>query len=439
MFSERISNCYDSHVHWLATGEIRERLSLHDLSSPAALSQLRIEKHHYRKEWLLGFGWDQNRWPDSSFPTRQMLDEVFGPDQAVAFSRADGHALWVSTAALKAAGLMDTTPTDPTGGRIVRAKDGSPSGVLIDTAMKAVDEVIPARQPGDTRRGLLKGMQVFNDAGFTHIRDLSCSPEQWLESVKLERSGLLTLAVEQFFSVEEGQTFETALGLALEARRHKTVKLRPQGVKVYADGALGSEGAWLSCPYHSGSGHGLQFFTISEIQRMMSETWAHGFDLAVHAIGDEAAHQTLLAYHQLKSQGIRGRLHLEHAELLRGETVELMKNENVRCHLQPCHWLSDRHWLAEKIGSLQKYAFPWRALQEAKVPFDFGSDSPIEPPSLLNNIVALEDSGGSGIPPLLGDPLAYHAHLDSAWVANSYTIFTNGVPTEVVFDGRHLR
>lgn len=438
MFSQRLSNCYDSHVHWLATGEVSERLNLHDLKSSEGINQLKVDVHHWRGDWLLGFGWDQNHWLHGEFPKAKTLDQVFGREKPVAFSRADGHALWVNTAALELAGLLDGRQPDPQGGRIMRDENGAPTGVLIDSAMKFIDALIPARTPTDTRRALLKGMQIFNRAGFTHIRDLSCSPMQWQESLKLEKSGLLTLAVEQFFSVEEGQSFESALHLAMEARRFKTSRLRPMGVKVFVDGALGSEGAWLSCAYHSGSGHGLQLFEMGELKGMMRDTWAQNLDIAVHVIGDEAAHQTVLAFHELKGEAVSGRLHLEHAELLRTETVELMKKQNIFCHLQPCHWLSDKVWLKEKIGDLHQYAFPWRALQDANVDFDFGSDSPIERPSLIDNLKAIEISASQGIPKLLGDPLKYHCHSDSAWVANTYTVFADGVPTEVVFNGQHL-
>ncbi len=438
MFSERISNCFDSHVHWLATGEVHNQLRLNHLASATDVATLKIENHHARGDWLLGFGWDQNSWPEKIFPDRHILDQALGAGRAVAFTRADGHALWVNTEALRRAGLLNYKGEDPQGGRILRDSEGQPTGIFIDTAMKLIEKLIPLRPRGDSRRALLKGMQIFNKAGFTHIRDLSCTPEQWDEAVHLEESGLLTLAVEQFFSVEEGQNFENALSLALRARRQKTVQLRPQGVKIFADGALGSEGAWVSCPYRGGAGRGLQLYSAEEIRLMMGETWSHGLDLAVHAIGDEAAHQIFLALHELKEKGINGRLHLEHAELLRPETVKLMAGENVRCHLQPCHWLSDQKWLEQKIGSLFQFAFPWRALQEAGVSFDFGSDSPIEEPSVRNNLQALSSSAKEGIPSLLGGALQYHAHSDNAWVPNCYTVFADGVPTEVVFNGRHL-
>jgi predicted amidohydrolase YtcJ len=324
MFSGRITNCYDSHVHWLATGELSDQLHLHDLKHPADVKNLEPNSHHYRGDWLMGFGWNQNAWEKNEFPHRRHLDEAFGIEKPVVFSRADGHAHWVNTAALKLSGLLEGSRGDPPGGRILRDKDGQPTGVLIDKAGRLVEELIPKRTENETRRALLKGMHIFNQAGFTHIRDLTCDEMQWREAVKLEKSGLLTLAVEQYFSVGEGQDFTIALDLAEKAKKFPTKRLKVMGIKVFVDGALGSEGAWISCDYSSGTGHGLRLLDMTELKEIMIECWRRGLDLAVHVIGDEAAHQTLVTYEDLHQRGILGRLHLEHAELLRPETIALM-------------------------------------------------------------------------------------------------------------------
>lgn len=438
MFSGRIQQCYDSHVHWLATGETHEQLKLNNLRDPHEVKTLKIETQHQRGPWILGFGWDQNLWTKNQFPHREILDSAISMEQPVAFSRADGHALWVNTQALRVAQLLENHVEDPVGGKIVRDQNGTPTGVLVDTAMKFVDLHIPKLSAKEARRFLIKGMQIFNKAGFTHVRDLSCSLTQWEEAIKLEESGVLTLAVEQYFSVEANQTLNSTIQLAKLARQAKSRQLRVKGIKVFVDGALGSEGALLSHQYSSGSGHGLLLLPPDELEQTMREVWANDFELAVHTIGDEAAQSTLECYHHVKKSGYNGKLHLEHAELLRPETIKLMASEGVECHMQPCHWLSDHHWLEEKVGELKSHAFPWRALQEANIKFDFGSDSPIERPSLLDNLRALDESAESGIPRLLGDPLQFHRHSDAAWVPNCFTQFADGIPIEVVFNGENI-
>jgi predicted amidohydrolase YtcJ len=142
---------------------------------------------------------------------------------------------------------------------------------------------------------------------------------------------------------------------------------------------------------------------------------------------------------ELRKQGTTGRLHLEHAEIVRPETIDMMKQIDVVCHLQPCHWLSDHRWLKDKVGEqLYFWSFPWRRFQQENIAFDFGSDSPIEPPSVGRTLQALEESSQSGIGKLLGLPERFMSHPDRSFSPNSFSIFENGRPVQVVFQGDHL-
>lgn len=437
MFTGTINNCYDSHLHWLVTGQWSQQLSLHNLKKPEDILTKTIEPHHMQGEWVLGFGWDQNHWPEQKFPNRELLDQ-WCPDKPVALSRVDGHALWVNTKALQKVGLPVHEKADhiqdPQGGKFIRNENGQLTGVMIDTAKFIIDNQIPPASNLEIRRDLLKATRILNHAGFTHIRDLSCNPQQWNESIHLDESGLLTLAVEQFFSADDPKDFDKALDLAKQARKHHTTHLKPVGLKVYMDGALGSEGAWMSKPYRSGSGQGLCLLKDHELAGFMRQSFENDFDIAVHTIGDEAVDRVVSIALQLKMDGYQGRLHLEHAEIIKPETISKMKVIDCVAHMQPCHWLSDSAWLEEKIGSLAQYAFPWRALQQNNIPFFFGSDSPIEPVSLARNQEAISRSAQKGIPKLLGEMSTYHSHPDRGWVANCWTEFIDGKVKEVVFN-----
>ena len=242
--------------------------------------------------------------------------------------------------------------------RVVVDDEGAPTGVLIDAAKTLIDALIPEPTSAEIRAYLVEGMRSFNRAGFTHIRDMTCRTNQWNEALHLDESGLLTLAVEIFFGTLEGADFQTVLKEAIAASKVRTKSLRIKGVKVFADGALGSEGTLLSRCNCSGSGHGLSLLTDDEIEQAMKLTWQAGLEIAVHVIGDEAAHRTASAAAKLWNEGTRGRLHLEHAEMLRPETIALLKQRDVICHMQPCHWHTDRLWLKEKLGELYQYVFP---------------------------------------------------------------------------------
>jgi predicted amidohydrolase YtcJ len=174
------------------------------------------------------------------------------------------------------------------------------------------------------------------------------------------------------------------------------------------------------------------------LAEVIERIWREHFEVAVHVIGDEAAAAVVKLAQDLNARGVKGRLHLEHCELLRLETVQAMRSLDVICHLQPSHWLSDRQWLEKKIGDLSQHAFPWRRLQEADIPFFFGSDAPIEPISIPRCLQALRESVEAGIPRLLGSPATYMGHSDPAWAPNSFTLIDEENPIQVVFRGEHL-
>ncbi len=441
MFSGRISNCYDSHVHFTATGEIPLRLNLRHLKAPVQIADLKIESHHFRSGWLIGFGWDQSAWEQP--PHRRFLDEVFG-ETPVVLSRVDGHVYWVNSAVLKKMGWLDfdgrlSGPLPQVvGGEIGVDKSGVPTGLLVDTAKQHLDPLIPEITANEMQTYLLSALRTFHQNGFTHIRDMSCSELQWNELVKLEASGLLTLAIEQTFSAETPEEFDGAIQLAKRAMRLPLKRVRPHAIKVYYDGALGSDGAYLSQPYghiRERKEYGFRLMNEKEIQECLRRSWELPLPLAVHTIGDQAAHEVVSAAIELWDQGIQGSLFLEHAEVLRSDTIALMKGRPLVCFLQPCHWLDDRQWLREKLDSLLEFAFPWRALEEAKIPFFFGSDSPISRPSLIDNWRALGESAPWGIPPLQNTAEIYHTHPDPTWIPNCYTLIEDGVVKQVIFAG----
>lgn len=430
-----LKNPYDSHVHWLWTGEQKSVLSLHHLTGIHDLKNLPIKKEYFREEWLIGFGWDQNKFPSKEFPTRQDLDALF-PHYPVVFTRVDGHAIWVNTVALNLAKITSET-VSPEGGEILKDPHGQPTGVFIDLAYNLILTALPQPTLSDIEKYLLKGMQTFNQAGITHIRDLSCNEMQWSVEYRLDQADQLKLAIEQFFDAFNPSKFEAALDLACRARKEPRKNIRICGVKIFYDGAIGSEGALLSQPYLTRPHHfGLKILEREVLEEMLIKTWENKFEIAVHVIGDQAAEDVVTIATDLKRRGYEGRLNLEHGELLNMKTIELMKGLNVRCHIQPSHWLTDREWLVQKVGDLSRLAFPWQRLESERIHFDFGSDSPIEPPSFFRTVEAVKDASEHGIAPPVRDVLSYHQHPDSNWIENCYCELTNDQVSKTVFSGK---
>ncbi len=437
-----IPRCYDSHTHFLATGMMQKGLRLFDLSRPEDVIQLKVEPHHFRGDWLVGFGWDQSKWPGGQFPNKEILDRIF-PDFPVAFSRTDGHALWLNSKALERSGYLNRTESEkptPIGGVIFRDEKGHPTGVVTELAKIEIETLIPPYTLEQEKTFFKEAIRYFNRRGFSHIRDMSGCLSHWKILRELDEAGELSLYVEENFTCENPIDFERALAEAKEARDTQTSHLKVRGIKFYFDGSLGSQGAFLSQFYPGTGSKGLTLWDLKDVETVLAKSWQEGFEVCVHTIGDEAAHQILsTAWSVSQKQKIAGRLNIEHAEVVRPETIDLMAKLPVVCHLQPCHWLSDRRWLQQTLGSLYQFAFPWAALQERGIQFQWGSDSPIEEASVWNNWFALNESAKAGIAPLRGDLLKAHSHREEEWGSQCQSIFENDQVKEVLFDGRKLQ
>src|SRR5205085_3016672 len=122
----------DAHCHLYGLGIDLESVSVRGAANEAAAAQIVAEAAKTRPagEWLVGRGWDQNRWPGQQFPTHASLDAVIA-DRPVVLRRIDGHAMWINARALAIAGITPATK-DPAGGKIVRDPHGEPTGVLVD-------------------------------------------------------------------------------------------------------------------------------------------------------------------------------------------------------------------------------------------------------------------------------------------------------------------
>ncbi len=126
----------DCHAHLMHLARTRLALDVSGLRSEEAIARRVAEAAAAAApgDWLGGRGWDQNLWPERRFPAKASLDRA-APRNPVSLTRVDGHATWANSLALQAAGIGRAT-RDPSGGRVVKGRDGEPTGLLIDTAQE---------------------------------------------------------------------------------------------------------------------------------------------------------------------------------------------------------------------------------------------------------------------------------------------------------------
>lgn len=337
-------------------------------------------------QWLKGRGWNQVRWGMEAFPTAADLDAA-APGRPAFLERVDGHAAWVNTAALKAAGITAAT-RDPPGGRILRGRNGIPTGILVDSAMDLVRKVVPPPTPIERDKALSAALAHLGENGVTSFHDMGTDVAAWNLYRAFADAGRLSVRVTAYAAGLE--PVDVIAPLAPTPWLYDG-RLRLQGVKLYADGALGSRGAALKAPYADEPGNkGLLFLEDAKLRNLMSRANFMGYQLAVHAIGDRANAQVLDAYAELKpTYGTALRNRIEHAQVLAPEDIGRFRDLGVVASVQPIHATSDRTMAEARLGPDRLAgAYAWGSLHRAGAMLAFGSDTPVEPVNPFLGIAA---------------------------------------------------
>ncbi|WP_257457467.1 amidohydrolase [Archangium lipolyticum] len=339
----------------------------------------------WQGDWLIGSGWDQNDWPEKSFPGRAELDAKL-PKTPVALERIDGHALWVNGEALRRAKIDKDTP-DPAGGRILRGPDGEPTGILVDNAMNLVAAVLPPPTDEQLEAQLAAALARCAEVGLTGVHDAGMDLRTFRLMQRWDKEGKLPL---RLYVMADGQGSDRETYLREGLFRGRMLTLR--AVKLSLDGALGSRGAALHAPYSDEPSHrGLLLLTPEEYEARVRAFMARGFQVATHAIGDRA--NTLVLDTLLRSAEatgtMEGRHRVEHAQVLRLEDISRLGHSGFIASMQPTHATSDMPWAETRVGPERiKGAYAWRKLKETGAPLAFGSDFPVERPDPLLGLYA---------------------------------------------------
>jgi predicted amidohydrolase YtcJ len=386
----------DAHCHLYGLGTDLENVSVRGLDSEAAVVAVMADAAKTRpaSQWLIGRGWDQNRWPGQQFPTRAALDAAIS-DRPVVMTRIDGHAIWVNSVALREAGIAKPTP-DPPGGKIVRDAHGEPTGVLIDNAEGLVFAKQPAASPEQIAQRLEAAAAVAIAAGLTGVHEMGIDEATADAYKKLAVAHQLPLRVHAYMSVPDN------LARLATPPEPATGRFAMRGVKIYADGALGSRGARLYEPYSDDPGNrGLWRAEPAALARAVDAAVAGGWGVAIHAIGDAGVGGVIDAFLAAnRAHPGDHRLRIEHNQVIAAKDVPRMVEAHAIASMQPTHATSDMPWAEARLGPERvKGAYAWRTMLDHHIPFAGGSDFPVEQvPPILGLYAAVTRQDASGKP-----------------------------------------
>ena len=372
----------DSHVHLKATG-YRE-LSL-NLQGSRSLKEMLTSVQIYANslpegEWVVGRGWIEKKWPEARFPTKAELD-LISSDKPILLERADGHAVIVNSYALSLANINSSTE-DPHGGKINRDENGNPDGVLVDKASLLIENLIPKKSRKQERQAIEAGLEVNARMGWTQVHDAGFPLMDFEILKEIQAEDRLPIRIQLYVeNTKDAQDFLND-GPYLDNQHWLTAR----GIKLVADGAIGSRGAVFFKKYEDYDTEGLLILKKEETMPTLIKALKKGIQIETHAIGD-LGNKVVLdwyeeAFNEINNEErtiARPRWRIEHSQNIRPEDQIRFRDLGVIASMQPSHAIGDLHFAHKRLGYERlNNAYPWRNLLDLGVVIAGGSDAPVE-------------------------------------------------------------
>ena len=361
----------DSHCHFLSLGLSLQKVDLTGTRSfEEVVGRVKDFAKNKKLKAIIGRGWDQNDWEEKTFPNKTILDELF-PDTPVALRRIDGHALLVNQKALDLAGI--DIYTEIKGGSIIK-ENGKLTGVLIDSPMKLISNILPKPSITEKIKALKDAEKISFENGLTTVSVAGLNKDDIYLIDSLQKSNALSIKVYAMISNSEDN-----IAHFLSNGPIITDKLTVRSFKIYADGALGSRGAALKSDYSDLKKHRGSFITSKDsLENLAYKLASTSFQMNTHAIGDDANKAVLEAYNKALVFSDDPRWRIEHAQIIDTSDIKLF-NRKIIPSVQPTHATSDMYWAEDRLGKKRLLgAYAYKLLLEKTGRIALGTDFPVE-------------------------------------------------------------
>lgn len=343
---------------------------------------------------IIGMRLNEESMTEGRLPTREVLDAGTA-DRPVLVHRYCGHVAVANTAALALAGI-DSSTSDPLGGVIDRSPDGSPTGVLRETAIEMV-----AERFGDSNQvssdEMVGALRRLAAAGITSIGAILRTGAGAWASLGNEVDIALGAAARSPIKVGSYIIEETPGAVAATKARIDAAapRLRWLGIKRFGDGSFGGHTAAMHEPFLDAATTGTM--RLTPLDRAITEaSLALGGGAAIHAIGDRACGAVIDMFEELIAAGADpSQLRIEHASVLTNTDVGRLARCGAIAVVQPPFLGSEAEWLVKRLGKerLQRtYAFA--SLEGAGITIAGSSDCPVEPPDPWAGMALARDRAG---------------------------------------------
>lgn len=402
----------DSHMHLMEYAQNRTKVDLRHCKSIEEIIETTRnfinERNINKGEWVYGWGWDHGLFQEKRMPNRQDLDQA-SSDHSIAITRTCCHIMSVNTLSLQKIG-MEQKPAVVEGGNVDTDKQGIPTGILEEKAMKLVNDLKPPLD-GEALKDLIKqAAGDFLSAGLTSVQtdDLAFLGSDLMPLLtgayqELESSGELNLRVNLQCLLPTVEELQAALDRGYRTGQGGLYfKIGP--LKLLTDGSLGGRTALLSEPYNDRSPYqGVEVLSVERLEALVNLASENKMQVATHAIGDLAVERVLNAYEKAARRYPQSdpRYRLIHASMATKELLERFKKLDIIADIQPPFIPSDYiivDWHLDKKRA--SWTYRWKDFVNRGIKLSGGSDCPVDDYPPLEGIhAAVTRQDKKGNPP----------------------------------------
>jgi predicted amidohydrolase YtcJ len=394
----------DSHLHLKAWGSRLHRINVRGVRSIDELvekARAELERPKSPEGILVpGGGWNQEEFTgmaekDRRYPDRHDLDRI-SRDHGILLSRVCGHTACCNTLALKIAGI--SAQDLPGKGNVELDKNGEVLGVFHGKAIDALRSKVPPYSDAQNQEQLSRALAHAASQGLSSAISQDVYDNNYEPVLNAYRQVLnetsLRITLQCSFTGKKQLDEFARLGYVSGANLGHPL-LTMGGIKLYADGSLGSRTALLNEPYADApSTRGLPAMTREELGKAALFADRLGFQVLIHAIGDAGAANALAALETLTARGRNpgrnhGRHGIIHVEVADRDLLSRMASQDILVLTQPAFLAHDVYILEERLGKERAaQALPLKSLCSLGVRTSYGSDCPVESLNPLEGIQA---------------------------------------------------
>lgn len=381
----------DSHLHMLLYGTnqlgVDCKNGVQSVDEMAARLAERA-RNTPEREWVRGWGYNDQKLAEGRHPTRRDLDEV-STEHPIIVVRTCNHISVANSAALELLGITRDTP-DPEGGQISRGDDGEPTGVLKEMAHMFAFEA-SRYSSEDMMEALAIADRDFVRLGITSIHEAGgYGPDQMRAMYQAVAQGRVKVRIYAMVcSLNRSEEFVGKMVSAGLVTGVGDERFRIGPAKIFTDGSSSGPTCATREPYTSNpNDSGILYYSQEEIDGILGAAHQKGFQITAHAIGDRGVEMVISCIEKALRKHPREnhRHRIEHAGMVPPDLMERMGRMGIVPIPNPAFFYDFGEGYVKNYGRRVEHMFPLADYAKEDIVAASGSDTPVTVPNPMRGI-----------------------------------------------------